>query len=67
MQYNSLTESWVFSFEIERRTPDRKVVDSILTRGVVLCPWASQFFSIAYHWLNPGSRPKMTEKLLIGT
>ena len=51
----------------ERRIPDRKVVGSILTRGAVLCPLARHFIPIAYYWLNPGSRPKTTEKLLKGT
>ena len=33
----------------EHRTPDRKVVGSILTRGAVLFSWARHFINIAYY------------------
>ena len=57
----------------ELQTLDRKVADSIITMGAVLCPLpgaqccdleqdASSPLLIVL--VKPGSRPKMTEKLL---
>ena len=54
---------------VESRTPNRKVLDLILTRGSVFCPWARHIYYPKIlviprkHWLHPN----MTEKLFTGT
>ena len=47
---------------VERRTPEREVGGSILTRVAVLCPWA-RYINLPKSSL----RPDMTEKLFTET
>ena len=54
---------------VEPRTPEREVGGSILTQGVVLCPWATHiyFLKVLVIPRKRWHRSDMTEQLFTGT